>query len=181
VLARSGSTGVISAPPAAHPGVGSLAAAMSRTRALPLFLVAVSLALVGCGSNPREVTKEQYQQELTRLGTNLTNLGSEVGRSIDIATFNQNVQDLQDGLDDAAHDLDGLDPPPNVRDANERLADAFSEFSDRLEAVKDARRKSIFKARDELQRVSRSAPIREGRAAVRELKREGYDVEQLTL
>jgi hypothetical protein len=150
-------------------------------RALPLLLLAAALAVAGCGSNPREVTKEQYQQELTRLGTNLTNLGSEVGRSIDIATFNKNIQDLQDGLDDAAHDLDGLRPPPNVQSANERLANAFSEFSDRLEAVKDARRQSIFKARDELQRVSRSAPINQGRAAVRELKQQGYDVQQLTL
>jgi hypothetical protein len=154
---------------------------MSRLRALPLVLLAVCIAVAGCGSNPREVTKAQYQEELTRLGTNLTNLGSEVGRSIDIATFNQNIQDLQDGLDDAAHDLDGLDPPPNVRNANERLADAFSEFSDGLEAVKEARRQSIFTARDELQRVSSSAPIKEGRAAVRELKRKGYDVQQLTL
>jgi hypothetical protein len=154
---------------------------MSRLRVLPLLLLALAIAVAGCGSNPREVTKDQYQQELTRLGSNLTNLGSEVGRSIDIATFNQNVQDLQDGLDDAAHDLDGLAPPVNVRDANERLANAFSEFSDRLEAVKEARRQSIFKARDELRSVSRSAPIREGRAAVQELKRKGYQVEQLTL
>jgi hypothetical protein len=154
---------------------------MSRVRVLLLLLFAVSITVAGCGSNPREVTKAQYQEELTRLGTNLTNLGSEVGRSIDIATFNQNIKDLQDGLDDAAHDLDGLDPPANVRNANERLANAFSEFSDRLEAVKEARRQSIFKARDELRRVSRSEAIREGRAAVRELKREGYDVQQLTL
>jgi hypothetical protein len=150
-------------------------------RVLLFLLFVVSITVAGCGSSPREVTKAQYQEELTRLGTNLTNLGSEVGRSIDIATFNQNIKDLQDGLDDAAHDLDGLDPPANVRNANERLANAFSEFSDRLEAVKEARRQSIFKARDELRRVSRSEAIREGRAAVRELKREGYDVQQLTL
>ena len=154
---------------------------MSRTRALLLLLLPLCAALVACGDSPREVTKAQYQAELTRLGTNLSNLGSELGRSIDIATFNQNVQSLQDGLDDAAHDLNGLKPPANVQDANSRLADAFSGFSDGLEGVKEARRESIFKARDELQRVSRSAPIREGRAAVRELKRNGYDVQQLTL
>jgi hypothetical protein len=154
---------------------------MSRMRVLLFLLFVVSITVAGCGSSPREVTKAQYQEELTRLGTNLTKLGSEVGRSIDIATFNQNIKDLQDGLDDAAHDLDGLDPPANVRNANERLANAFSEFSDRLEAVKEARRQSIFKARDELRRVSRSEAIREGRVAVRELKRKGYDVQQLTL
>jgi hypothetical protein len=150
-------------------------------RVLLFLLFVVSITVAGCGSSPREVTKAQYQEELTRLGTNLTKLGSEVGRSIDIATFNQNIKDLQDGLDDAAHDLDGLDPPANVRNANESLANAFSEFSDRLEAVKEARRQSIFKARDELRRVSRSEAIREGRVAVRELKRKGYDVQQLTL
>jgi hypothetical protein len=154
---------------------------MSRTRALLLLLLSFSLVVAGCGGSPREVTKAQYQQELTRLGTNLTDLGSEVGRSIDIATFNQKVQDLQDGLDDAAHDLNGLEPPANVQAANERLATAFSEFSDRLEAVKEARRQSIFEARDELRRVGTSAPIKEGRAAVRELKRKGYDVTQLSL
>jgi chromosome segregation ATPase len=154
---------------------------MSRTRALLILLLSSCFVLAGCGSSPREVTKAQYQQELTRLGTNLTDLGSELGKSIDIATFNQNVQDLQDGLDDAAHDLNALEPPANVQDANDRLATALSEFSDRLEAVKEARRESIVKARAELMNVSRSAPIRDGRAAVRELKRNGYDVAQLTL
>jgi hypothetical protein len=155
---------------------------MLRASLHVLALCAILLAGAGCGDSPaREVTKAEYQKEIQRVGTDLTRLGSELGRSIDIATFNQNVQHFQDGLDEAADDLHGLKPPPDVRDANDRLSSSFEELSDQLEAVKEARRKSILKARDALGKVGRSASIRDGRAAVRELKRKGYDVGQLGL
>ncbi|CAN5130105.1 hypothetical protein BH18ACT12_BH18ACT12_11590 [soil metagenome] len=144
---------------------------------MPLLALAVGLA--GCGSSPREVTKAQYKKELERIGKVASDAGSELGRAIDIATFNGNVDKFQDTLRDAGGDLDGLKPPQNVRDVNERLADSFRDFADELEPVKEARRKSIFKARDALGKVARSDGVKNARAAIRELKRKGYDVQVL--
>jgi hypothetical protein len=152
---------------------------MAPLRVLIPFLLALAVALAGCGSSPREVTKAGYEKELERVGKVASDAGSELGRSIDIATFNGNVDKFQDTLRDAAGDLEGLKPPPNVRDVNERLADSLRDFADEMEAVKEARRQSIFKARDALGKVANSKAVKDARAAVRELKRKGYDVPSL--
>jgi hypothetical protein len=143
-----------------------------------LFALALLLLLAGCGSSPKTVTKAKYQSELQRLGQDLTDAGSQLGQSIDIATFNQNVDNLHDHLRDAADELRGLKPPANVQAANKRLADALDDFADQLDSVKDARRESIVRARAALLRVSKSKGVREARAATRDLKRRGYEIGQ---
>lgn len=152
---------------------------MARTPVLIVLLLALVVGLTGCGGSAREVTKAQYTKELERVGKVASDAGSELGRSIDIATFNGNVGKFQDTLRDAAGDLDGLKPPPNVRDVNDRLADSLREFADEMEPVKEARRQSIDKARDALGKVARSDAVKEARAAIRELKNKGYDVQSL--
>jgi hypothetical protein len=134
--------------------------------------------LAGCDSSPKTVSKGEYERELQQLGQDLTDAGSELGRSIDIATFNQNVDNLHDHLRDAADDLRGLKPPPAARSANERLADALDDFAGLLDSVKDARRESIVRARAALLRVSNSEAVRKARAATRELRQLGYDTGQ---
>jgi hypothetical protein len=143
-----------------------------------LFALALLLAVAGCGSSPKAVSKAEYQREVQRLGQDLTDAGSQLGQSIDIATFNQNVDNLHDHLQDAADELRGLKPPVNARSANKQLADALDDFADLLDAVKDARRESIVRARAALLRVSNSAAVSQARAATRELKQKGYDIGQ---
>jgi hypothetical protein len=153
---------------------------MTRARLVTFCMLATLVAVAGCGSSPREVTKAEYQKELDRIGKVAADAGSELGRSIDIATFNGNVDKFQDTLRDAGGDLHGLKPPEDVRDVNNRLADALGDFADELEPVKEARRKSIFKARDALAKVAASKAVTEARAAIRELKQKGYDTGALS-
>jgi hypothetical protein len=143
-----------------------------------LLVVAILVVVAGCGSSPKTVTKAQYQAELQRLGQDLADAGSELGRSIDIATFNGNVDNLKDHLHKAADDLRDLKPPADAQSANKQLADALEGFAGELDSVKDARRESIVRARAALLRVSRSEPVRQARAATRELKVNGYDIGQ---
>jgi ribosomal protein S15P/S13E len=145
---------------------------------LSLTVLVFALVVAGCGSSPKTVTKAEYQREVQRIGQDLTDAGSQLGQSIDIATFNGNVDNLRDHLKAAAHDLHGLKPPGNVQSANDSLANALGDFADELEPVKEARRQSIVKARDALLKVSKSAPVLAARAATQELKRKGYDVGQ---
>jgi hypothetical protein len=153
---------------------------MARTRVLMLSLLALAVFVAGCGNSPRQVTKAEYTKELDRVGKAASDAGSELGRSIDIATFNGNVDKFQDTLRDAAGDLDGLEPPADVRDVNDQLAGSLREFADELESVKEARRQSIFKARNALGKVARSEAVTNARAAIRELKQKGYDVPSLS-
>ena len=143
-----------------------------------LVVALLGLLVAGCGSSPETVSKAEYQKELQRIGQDLTDAGSELGRSIDIATFNGNVDNLREHLGDAADDLRGMKPPADVQPANKQLADALDDFAEELEPVKDARRESIVKARDALLRVSKSDAVRRARAATRALKAKGYDIGQ---
>lgn len=148
---------------------------MSPLRSFILCLAAlvVALAGAGCGST-KVVSKAEYQLTLQRLGRDLTTDGQQLGRSIDISSFNQAVDNFQKGLRKAAGELDGLKPPKAARAANKQLARAFREFADVMEPVKDARRRSIVEARKALAQVGISSAVRDGRNAITQLKQLGY-------
>ena len=102
--------------------------------------------------------------------------GSRIGKRIDISGFNEDIANFQDHLRAAAKALHGVKPPANARDANKRLADSFDDLADDFEPVKEARRKSIVEAGKAADIVRKSAAIKAGRAAIRNLKASGYDV-----
>ncbi|MDX6388451.1 MAG: hypothetical protein QOD85_2253 [Gaiellaceae bacterium] len=151
---------------------------MIRVRASVLCLVAL-VAFAGCGSSPKQVTKAQYQAKLDTVGADLGRAGSQVGKAIDIATFNRDVENFQTHLRDAVKELKGVKPPPNAQAVNTMLANAFHDLADELEPVKDARRVSIVKARAALLKVSKSQAIKDGREAVKKLNRLGYDTTEI--
>ena len=146
-----------------------------------LLVAACTVALVatGCGSKPKPVTKAQYEQQLQRLGDDLVNAGSQIGRHLDIASFNEDISNFQDHLRDASKELKGVEPPPNAQEPNQHLADAFHDLADALEPVKDARRQSLREAGKAFAVARTSAPARQGRSAVRQLSRRGYAVGQM--
>jgi enamine deaminase RidA (YjgF/YER057c/UK114 family) len=135
--------------------------------------------VAGCGSKPKPVTKAQYEQQLQRLGDDLVNAGSQIGQHLDIASFNQDISNFQDHLRDASKDLKGVEPPADAQGPNERLADAFHDLADALDPVKDARRESVREAGKAFAVARSSSPARQGRSAVRQLRRRGYEVGQM--
>jgi hypothetical protein len=147
---------------------------MNPARLFALSLVALLVGLAGCGSSPKTVTKAQYQAQLEKSGRAVTIAGQQLGKVITIAEFNGAVTDLQKALRDGEKNLKGLQPPANARAANKRLAQAFGDLADALEAVKEARRVSIVKARQALSELGKTDAIKEGRAAIAELDRLGY-------
>ena len=110
----------------------------------------------------------------TASGRAITIAGQQLGKVITISEFNGAVTDLQKALRDSEKNLKGLQPPANARAANKRLAQAFGDLADALEAVKEARRVSIVKARQALGDLGKTDAIKEGRAAIKELDRLGY-------
>jgi hypothetical protein len=109
----------------------------------------------------------------------LTAAGSQLGKSIDIATFNESVDNFQTHLRDASKKLKGLKPPANTQDVNKLLAGSFHDLADEFEPVKDARRESIVKARDALAKVGKSQAVEDGRTAIQKLQQLGYDTSEL--
>jgi hypothetical protein len=135
--------------------------------------------LVGCGSKPKPVTKAQYEQQLQQLGADLVKKGSQVGQLLDIASFNEAIAAFQDQLKTASKQLKGLKPPAEAQGPNEQLANAFHDLADALEPVKDARRKSLPEGVKAYNAARLGPAARQGRAAVRQLQRRGYDVGQM--
>jgi hypothetical protein len=152
---------------------------MTPVRAFSLCLAALLVVLAGCGSSPKTVTKAEYQTEIQTVGADLTAAGSQVGKSIDIATFNESVDNFQTHLRDASKTLNGLKPPADTQDVNKLLASSFHDLADELEPVKEARRESIVKAREALAKVLKSQAVKDGRTARKELQKLGYDTSQL--
>jgi hypothetical protein len=147
---------------------------MITARLFALSLAAFLVALAGCGSSPKTVTKAEYQTQLAKTGQAVTLAGQQLGKVITIAEFNGAVTDLQKALRDGEKQLKGLQPPANARAANKRLAQAFGDLADALDAVKEARRVSIVKARQALAQLGTTAAIKQGRAAIQELNQLGY-------
>jgi hypothetical protein len=152
---------------------------MTPVRAFSLCLAALLVVLAGCGSSPKTVTKAEYQTEIQTVGADLTAAGSQLGKSIDIATFNESVDNFQTHLRDASKTLNGLKPPADTQDVNKLLASSFHDLADELEPVKEARRESIVKAREALAKVLKSQAVKDGRTARKELQKLGYDTSQL--
>jgi hypothetical protein len=150
---------------------------MIPARLFALSLAALLLALAGCGSSPKTVTKSQYQTQLAKAGLAVTLAGQQVGKVITIAEFNGAVADLQKALRDGEKTLNGLEPPANARPANKKLAKAFGDLADALEKVKEARRVSIVQARQAMVELGKTDAIKEGRAAILELNNLGYAAE----
>ena len=150
---------------------------MVPARLFALSVVALLLALAGCGSSPKPVTKAQYQTQLGKAGQAVTLAGQQVGKVITTAEFNDAVTDLQKALRDGAKTLNGLEPPANARAANKKLAKAFDDLADALEKVKEARRVSIVKARQAIVELGKTDAIKDGRAAILELNNLGYAAE----
>ena len=152
---------------------------MTPVRAFSLCLAALLVVLAGCGSSPKTVTKAEYQTEIQTVGADLTAAGSQLGKSIDIATFNESVDNFQTHLRDGSKKLNGLKPPADTQDANKLLAGSFHDLADELEPVKDARRESIVKAREALAKVGKSQAVEDGRTAILKLQKLGYDISEL--
>ena len=81
---------------------------MMSARLFTLSLAVLLVALAGCGSSPKTVTKAQYQTELAKTGQAVTVAGQQVGKVITIAEFNGAVSDLQKALRDGEKTLNGL-------------------------------------------------------------------------
>ncbi|MDQ2967938.1 MAG: hypothetical protein M3R37_06425 [Actinomycetota bacterium] len=153
---------------------------MMSARLFALSFAALLVALAGCGSSPKTVTKAEYQTHLQKTGRAVTLAGQQLGKVITISEFNGAVTDLQEALRDGEKELGGLQPPADARAANKRLAQAFGDLADALEPVKEARRVSIVKAREALGKLGETEAIKEGRAAIQALNRLGYAVDAAT-
>ncbi len=134
--------------------------------------------LAGCGGkSEQQVTKAQYEQRLEKIGHDLFLAAKGLGESTNTQIFIDGVDKLQDVVNDAADELDGVRPPgTGAQAANDRLVDAYRELGDEFDKVKDARRESFPRAVAALQQAQKSAGARETISAAERLRQLGFEV-----
>jgi hypothetical protein len=147
-------------------------------RTFAVILALVALLVAGCGgTKERDVTKQEYEQQLDAVGLTLYDAANALGDSTAIQPFNDAVGGIQDALDNGADKLDGLRPPDaGAQEANDKLVAAYRDLSDDFDKVKDARRESFPRAVKALQQVQKSPAARETVAAAAKLRKLGYTI-----
>jgi hypothetical protein len=145
---------------------------MSRPR---FALFALVLVLAGCGGGER-LSKAEYTQELKAAGVELADASKTLAQATTGPQYKAGAEDVQDGLRQAADDLDGVNPPEDVDAANDRLVNAFRSLADEFDKVKEAAANGAKSARAAGGRLARSQASEDARQAVLEIQRRGYDV-----
>ena len=158
--------------------------ARASRRAVAVLGAAV-VALAGAFGGGDELSKAEYQKELDSatqkveqafkgLGESLQKVGSGSG-SLDAVAGE--VANIQDELNSAADDLDGITPPENVEATHENFVEGMRALSDDLEEFKDAIEQGDTGAIDEFAKNADSLDsVQELEDASNELKQKGYKV-----
>ncbi len=153
-------------------------------RMTAILLTAVVALAAGCGGNDR-LSKDAYQQELDNaiqkveqafrgLGESLQKVSSGSGSLDQVA---DEVGNIQEELNSAAEDLDGVTPPEDVEASHEKLVDGMRALSNDLEEFKGAIEEGDTGAIDRFAADARELDsVKQLEEATNELKEKGYDV-----
>jgi HPt (histidine-containing phosphotransfer) domain-containing protein len=119
---------------------------MPRVSFLCALLTAMLLTACGGGTGGDALSKQEYQERLnttrTELSTSFEALGTQLegalkgSASLDDAA--SEVESIQEKLRAQADELEGLTPPDDAAEANDKLASGMQELADDLDAFKSA-------------------------------------------
>jgi methyl-accepting chemotaxis protein len=156
---------------------------MARWTMTILCAAAVAVA-AGCGGGDR-LSKDAYQQELDSailkieqafegLGDSLQQVGSGSG-SLDAVA--DEIGNIQEELNSAGDDLEGVTPPEDVEATHTKLVDGMRALSDDLEEFKGAVDEGDEGAINEFASDADSLDsVKKLEEASNELKEKGYEV-----
>ncbi len=119
---------------------------MPRVSFLCALLTAILLPACGGANGGDALSKQEYQDRLdttrTELSTSFEALGTQLegalkgSSSLDDAA--SEVDSIQEKLRAQADELEGLTPPDDATEANDKLASGMQELADDLDAFKSA-------------------------------------------
>lgn len=146
-----------------------------------LALAAGAAACGGDGGGGEPLSKEEYQQEVNKVGDTLSQ--SADGLS---GAFNQSdpesldqvadeVEKLQDAMVKAAEDLDALNPPDDAQAAHDKLVEGIRGFADDVGKLADsARAGELAEIQSFAEDFTNSESAKKIQEATEELQAKGY-------
>jgi hypothetical protein len=146
-----------------------------RRVAAALSVMGLLVLLVGgCGGKSQPpLSKAEYVQQMKSIGKTLsTSIDSIAGVRTPKAAATA-LAKVQDDLKTAAGQMKKINPPPDVKDAHEKLTQAVSDFADQLGPVIDKLNSGDLSA---LRTVTTLQAFRDLQTAAGEITKAGYQI-----
>ena len=151
-----------------------------------VIVVALMLALGaaacggGGGSGGDRLSKDEYEQQMSAIGTDLqeASSGVDISETTDLDKVADTVAEFKSDLETAADKVDDLNPPEDADEETQKIADALHAFADEFGKMEQAARDRDKPALQKAQQ----AVITEGneaQEAAEDLKAKGYDIGEL--
>jgi hypothetical protein len=155
-----------------------------RLYALAAPLVALSLAVAACGGGGR-LSHADYQKKIDDISKSLQQQGKvfngagSVSSLRDLKKLAPQIRGAADATDQAADELDAVDPPDDAAEANRQLVDNLPRVADDFRDFADAAESGNLKKLQEIgtEFNKQTAPgVKEVAAGLSALKDAGYDI-----
>src|SRR5262245_23025566 len=145
-----------------------------------MLVLALAVAACGGGGSGDRLSKEEYEQQMKSIGTDLqeASSGVDISSTTDLDEVADTVADFKNDLESAADKVDELNPPEEAAQDTDKIADALHAFADEFGKMEQAARDRNTKALQDAQQ----AVITEGgeaQKAADDLKAKGYDIGEL--
>jgi hypothetical protein len=162
----------------------ALSLARTRHRGLATLAVALlGLVLAGCGGGGgSRLSKADYERHLQSDGREITNAFKPLAQppsSLD--ALSKQLDTGVSKLRDAAEDLDGVTPPKEAEEDNDKLTAGLRKLADELDSLrKAAEKKDPTLVQKTLDGLRHSHALIDARAATEDLKKKGYNLGSLS-
>jgi hypothetical protein len=155
---------------------------MRRAGVIVLAAIVASIAS-GCGGGGGggdRLSKSEYEQKMSAIGKELqdASAGIDLTNTSDLDRLADEVGKFRVRLEDAANDVDDLNPPENAEEETAKIADALHAFADEFDTMEKAARKGDVAALQKAQQAVVSEGT-EAQEAAKDLKDKGYDIGDL--
>jgi hypothetical protein len=150
------------------------------------ILAAAAICLVaGCGGGGDQLSKDDYEQELTNVGNRLEASSRKLAEAFKGVQAGDGSLDetadefatLQNDLREEADSLRDVEPPDDAGKEHEQIVDGLDAFADSLEEFRDAAEAGDVNAIQEFaQGLPESEGLRKLDEATDSLEKKGYDV-----
>jgi hypothetical protein len=145
-----------------------------------LLVAVVAATAAGCGGDGGRLSKAEYEQKMKEIGTELRNASSglDFSQTSDLEKLADTIATFRERLEDAANEVDDLNPPEDAETETQQIGDALHAFTDAFDKMEQAARDGKLQ---ELQAAQQEIAAKgaEAERATQSLEDKGYDIGDL--
>jgi hypothetical protein len=107
------------------------------------LVLALAVVAAGCGGGGgKTLSKEEYSSQLNKICTELNAKNKEIGEPSSLDDVVQKGPKLNDAFQNAIDEVEGLNPPDELKDAHERFLSLGKQIHSKIDDLLDAAKKN---------------------------------------